>query len=324
MRRKKNIFELYLEKIKKLLPKKKRSRRSFSETWKNIFIKESLKNKTSKRYKQLVLKTGVFHQLQWFQNKLKTLYIWGFLLILGLVAFIIFGPVFTIKNIDIIRQDSITNMNISYNGVDSLRGKSIFSISEEDIVEKMKQSQNNIEEVSVQMILPDTLKMKVISSPALYSTILQEKPYFILKNGTVVPKKVEKEIKEITVVWSDKLKRFIGYKKIFEPIYLQRIQETITSLEENLINTTAESIIYYVNQRELHIITDKQNRIIFDIHQNTSDQIKKLAIYNKEKKDLSQGWIIYTDLRVNNKIFYCPESESYNCKKSLKTLYGSL
>jgi len=47
--------------------------------------------------------------------------------------------------------------------------------------------------------------------------------------------------------------KFIDYKQIFNPFYIEKINNIIKKLEENIINIKIVNLYYYENERELHI-----------------------------------------------------------------------
>ena len=69
------------------------------------------------------------------------------------------------------------------------------------------------------------------------------------------------------------------------------------------------SILYYEKEREVHITIDHNTILVFDLHADVKPQIEKIAIFNKEHWDLSDEGIIYIDLRIKNKVFYCKRED---------------
>lgn len=212
-------------------------------------------------------------------------------------------------------------MELAYQSVDRFRGISLFQIDTTAIRKQLHTQQNNLENITIRILPPQTLKIQLTSFVPVFNTLLQEKNYLLLSDGSVVPAKINPDIPNITIISSRVPKKFLSYKQIFDPSYIKRIQNIINELQENLIQVQIESIIYYQRERELHIITQNNNRLMFDLETSGNNQIKKLAIFEVQQKIISKNDIIYTDLRVKNKIFFCSNETEYICKKNLNSLY---
>jgi len=58
---------------------------------------------------------------------------------------------------------------------------------------------------------------------------------------------------------------FLEYRRIFEPIYITRINQIIKLLEENIIDIKLEKFTYYEIEREIHIETENETLLMFSI-----------------------------------------------------------
>jgi len=243
---------------------------------------------------------------------------------LAIILFLIFWPIFKVKYIEIIKKDNITNMNISYKAVDDFRWESILKIDEKDIFNKFKSYQENIKEINLNIDFPNTIKIEAESYKEMFNIAINDKSYILVENGTLIPSKPSKNLQNLTIIKEIDKNKFIEYKKIFEPYYLFKINEIIKKLEENIINTKIKSLTYYEIERELHIETENNLLLIFSIDSSidVNEQIKKLVIFNKDHLSLDKNTIVYIDLRVKNKIFYCPTESEYVCKKNIKSIYN--
>ncbi|MDR1987687.1 MAG: hypothetical protein LBQ24_02795 [Candidatus Peribacteria bacterium] len=78
--------------------------------------------------------------------------------------------------------------------------------------------------------------------------------------------------------------KFIEYKQIFYPQYVEKINTIIKKFEQNFINVPIENLYYYDMERELHIEISNSRLLIFSLDDNTNidSQIERLAIFNKE------------------------------------------
>lgn len=315
----KKIFKsIYFFFYKKLYSKRKNNKKK-----KNLFIKNKEKTTFIKRKKQLSLNINSMK----FLNKIKNNKIWLFIillfLILLIVLFAILWPYFKIKNINIIKNDDITNISIAYKWVDNLREKSIFNIDKNKISEKLVSYQQNIKTVKTKRIFPNTLKINIESYKWLFNTVKEntDKNYLILENWSLVPQKINKELKSIEIINKKKsLKSFIDYQKIYKEEYIKKINYLINKIEENIFDISILNIKYYVVEREVHISTEN-TLIIYSLDDDLDEQIKKTVIFNKEHYFLNNVWIYYLDLRIPWKIFYCPKENENDCINTIKSLY---
>jgi cell division septal protein FtsQ len=94
----------------------------------------------------------------------------------------LFGPIFTVQNIQILRNDNITEMSLSYSSVENIREKRIVNLDEQVIENKMKEYQNNIKDVDINFDFPDTVKIKLSSYPIYFNTTLNNKSYYVTQN----------------------------------------------------------------------------------------------------------------------------------------------
>lgn len=322
MRHKKNIFEQYIVSPITWLFKKRKYKKETANRRKKLFIKTNSNISKKNRQKQITIPWNVFKQKVPNNIDKKYLYLWSVLFAASILIILIFGPIFTIKNIQITKKDDITNMELSYNSIDEFRWISLFQINTEQIKEKLKNNQTNLKNVSLQILPPSTLKIQLESYNSAFNIILNEKNYILLANGSLVPHKPDTNLPNITIITKKSPGKFLAYKTIYNKNSLHRIMDTIKNLEENLISLQIENIIYYQTQRELHLLTQNNNRLIFDINEDTQKQVEKLAIFQTENNILNKNDILYTDLRIQNKIFFCTTKTEYICKKNLNYLYG--
>lgn len=245
--------------------------------------------------------------------------------ILCWVLFSIFWPVFRIKNIEIIRREDITNINIAYRSVEEIRNKSLFLINTKDVAEKLKSYQKNIKEVTIKKDLPDSLKITIESYTWVFFVILNEKNYLITQNGVLIPGKPSETLSELKFVERYKKESgILDYKQIYSPTYIASIAALKTKLETNILWATIQETYYFPQEREVHYVLSTGNKLIFDLDGKIDDQVKKLLIFHKEQSDLTKNSIVYTDLRIRGKIFFCTLENEYQCKLNLEKDYGYL
>jgi len=74
-----------------------------------------------------------------------------------------FSHYFSVKNIDIIRQDNIINIDLSYKSIENIRYKPILFVDKESIKKSLITHQPNIKEIYIRKILPDNIKIILTS-----------------------------------------------------------------------------------------------------------------------------------------------------------------
>jgi len=214
-------------------------------------------------------------------------------------------------------------MIISYKAVENYRWKPIWQPEKSDILKNLQNYQHNIKSIKTYIKLPNTLKIIIDSYKWVFNTTINDKTFTITENGTLIPAMYSEEYPELKIVNKIDKSKFLDYKKVFDTISLAKISSIDKSLKENIINLKIKSNTYYVVERELHIETEKNVRIIFDLNWNPKEQIEKLAIFNKEHLDINKTPFVYIDLRIKNKVFYCTTEEEYKCIQNLKSIYST-
>jgi hypothetical protein len=212
-------------------------------------------------------------------------------------------------------------MDISYKSVENYRWKSIWYPEKKEVLKNLQNYQQNIRDINLNLELPDTLKIIIDSYKWVFNTTINDKTFIITENWTLIPSIYSTDLKELIIKNVSEKGKFFDYKKIFDEKYIQKIFYTKKILSENLLNIKIKNTIYYVIERELHIITENGLNIIIDLDYDTKLQIEKLAIFNKEQLDIGKNPLIYIDLRINNKIFYCTPENKVHCINNLKNIY---
>jgi hypothetical protein len=115
--------------------------------------------------------------------------------------------------------------------------------------------------------------------------------------------------------------KFLDYKKIFDTKYIKEINNINKLIKENIINIKVNELTYFVVERELHLKTENNTTIIFDLNKNIQNQLEKIVIFNKDQLNINKNPIIYIDLRIKNKVFYCTNENEYQCYKNIKSIY---
>lgn len=302
----------------------------------SIKFKRNLKKEKSKLYMTQGSETNYKskrNKFAFFKNKLEFentfeeikniniyYYIIGTFLVLWSLYVLFFSHYFSIKNIDIIRQDDIINIDLSYRSIESIRYKPILTEDKERIKENLINHQPNIKEVYIRKILPDNIKIILSSYKSDFSFEKEGKTYLITENGVVVPTKTKNWLTKINLKNKDNL-WIIDYKKIFKDEYILKIKEILTLITEKNSFVKINEINYYKKEAELHIVNENGTVLIFDLNKDAKIQIEKLNIFYKKYIKKINLWVIYIDLRVNEKIYYCATDNEFQCRVNLKNIY---
>lgn len=310
-------IKLYFKKIREKISNRKQK--------KSKIIINTLDNKFFlKKRKSLNIRVNFEYYLKFFKKNYIPYYLIISVFFITSLLFLIFWPIFSIKYIEIIKKDNITNMNIAYKSLESLRWERLFKVHEIDIFNKLKSYQDNIKWVNLEIILPNTIKIDVESYKEIFNIILNDNKYILVENWTIIPSEHSKNLRYLNIIKEIDKNKFIEYKQIFNPFYIEKINNIINKLEENIINLKIKELNYYEKEREIHIKIENDNILIFSIDDDIEymSQIEKLVIFNKENLSIIENKFIYIDLRVKNKIFYCPVESNYQCNQNIKSIYN--
>lgn len=315
------MIKKQLKHIKKI--KNYRFRKKNKKQRNKIFITPEKRKKTLHKRKRFSLHLPNFLVFSYIKKHV-WYYYWGaFIWAIFLLFLFFIWPFFRIKNIEIFRQENISNINIAYQAVENIRGERLLLIDGKKIAKDLKEYQKNIKEVSIKKILPDTLSIRINSYKWKYNIKLNDKTYILTKNGVLIPSKFSSELKELIIgTKSYTINWILDYKQIFKNEYIQKIAYLEKKLTDNLLFLSFEDIIYFPTEREAHIIFDNETRIIFDLEWNIDEQIKNLLIFHTEQFDITKTDLIYIDMRIKNKIFFCLKEDEYQCNKNLENIYG--
>lgn len=316
----KKIQNMDLQKIikyfKNTYKRKKQNRKGI------LTLSKFKKTSCIKKRKSIKIKNINLEKLKIFWNNKAKYYLLILLLLITTFFYIIFWPVFKIKNIEIIKQDNITNMIIAYKAVENYRSSSIFWAEKIEILKRLQNYQQNIREIKINIILPNTIKIIIDSYKGVFNTTVNEKAFILTENWTLIPSQYSEELMELIIINKFDKNKFLDYKKFLDTEYIKKIYKIIWDLKENILSIKIKKITYYVIEREIHIETEKNTTIIFDLNWNSQEQIEKIAIFNKEHKNIERNSIIYIDLRIANKVFYCTTENEYQCINNLKSIYS--
>lgn len=322
-----------LNKIKKYFNskiKKYKFKKSLKKEKRRLFIDDCLNNQQSfKKRKKVVVKLPNFKDII-NETNIQKIYIWIFSFSIISLIILLFSPLLNIKNIDIeteINSKNLIDLNIAYKAIEAYRNKNIFLISEKDIWNSLINYQKNVRKIEINRnFFPPKINIKLHSFDAIFNTEMNWKNYLITKNWVFIQTNNRNILgtKKIVLSLKDWYNDFFEYKKILKEEYIEKIINIEKKVIQNIVWLKVKDIYYYEREREVHFNINNDTKLIFDLNTNTlEEQITKIAIYNKEHKNLiSTNSIIYIDLRVPNKIYYCEKENEWACLNNLKTLYN--
>lgn len=313
-------------------------------------IKNFLKNKFKKREKNKVLfnpaKKTFFKKRNKFSIKInvekpaniikKNYLIYLFFIcffLISVIIFIIFWPIFRVEVINITKKDSMTNIDIAYKSMEDFRFDSIFNMNKNIVLERLKDYQENIKNIDLNIDFPKTMNITVESYKQKFNIVINYKNYILLENWSLIPTiKPSENLKTLEIIKNIEKTKILDYKKIFNEKEIIKIEELEKKVLENIAGIEISALKYYEKEKELHIILNKFTRLIFSLTANPTieEQIKNLAILDREKSPISWNDKVYIDLRIRWKIFFCSiywqkwkEKENI-CKANLENIYWQL
>lgn len=311
--------------------------------FKKIFKRKERKNKVlfkmpkkkgflNKR-KNFDIKINLWNKLKFFKKNYIPYYLIFWLILSISIVFIILWPLFRIEKINIIKKDWITNINIAYKSIEDFRWISIFNIEKTEVLNKLKDYQENIKDINLKLDFPKTMDITIESFKEKFNININWKNYILLENWALVPTiNKNKNLKDLEVIKNIEKTKILDYKVVFDMQYIQKIEEIEKKVRENIGSIEINILKYYEKERELHLIVNNITRLIFSLDNNISidEQIKNLAVLDRENSKISNNDKIYVDLRIKWKVFLCstawdnPKQKENICIENLSYIYGQL
>lgn len=304
--------------------KKKRNskfRSATKKTKRKLFIKDIGKIKFKKRKNKSFLKFLQFFDLRIDKNNIVYIYVWGILVLLGLIGFVMFGPYFQIQTINIARQDNLSNINIAYKSLETIRWTHIIQNDRLSVERNIKNYQENIKTVSLSRKWPNKLDITIWSYEPIFNTTINKKNYIILSNGSFIPEKNDPNLKQLRIISNKRSSSIPDYKKVIDKEYMDQINTAYKEIKTNIIRIQIEDMSYYPVERELILGIEGWAQLIFDLGKPITPQVKRLAVFDTENIKIDIPSVVYIDLRIKNKVFYCTTETEYQCVINLKNIY---
>lgn len=247
----------------------------------------------------------------------------GAFLILWSIYIFFYSSYFAIQKIYIERTDELSNINIAYKAIWDYYWNSIMLSDENEIKDKIISYQKNIKTVDVRKMLPDSIKISITSYKWAFNTQMFGRDYIVSNNWIFIPIKNSSKLKFATIHFKDPDTLWIiDYKEILSWDDIKSIQTLLAKINWSLLDIKTKDLDYFPVERELHINSDSWTKYIFDIAWNLDEQVSKTKAFLDKNKDTMWLKIIYMDLRIIWKIFYCDESEKNSCYSNLKRIYN--
>lgn len=274
-----------------------------------------------KRKKAIIRIPNIITKLN-IKKNIKYYYVWWFFFSIILLIFLFVWPFFSIKFIEIEKKENITNLDIAYKAVETVRWTPLLLSNGKEISEKLQSYQKNIKEVYIRKVIPNTLKIIIESYKWVYNTKINDKEYIITENGVLIPSRHSEELPEVKFTKKYPMFQWIlDYKDVFDKKYIDNIRYSVKKINDNLLTEKITGYYFFPTEREVHLDFENGTKIIIDLWNDIDEQIKKLIIYYKEHLKSDFSWIIYVDLRVASKVFFCKTDTEFECRKTLKNIY---
>ena len=240
-------------------------------------------------------------------NKGKT--ILAIVLATGIISYSLYAAFFSdfllIENFTVVEEGTIIDDNEEMNTI--LRrtlSKNLILLNEEEIVQKIKEQQPEIEKVDIKKVFPDSIKVEYEKYPTIANLInivdIVQKKFLVDSQGFLVEENIEHpDLPHIYYETSE----FLEVRNSFLSSDT-RSQERLTQIV-NAIKLYEEkfamSILYaeYKHQeREVHLQTEKHFYVIIDLEKDLVRQIEKLK-KALPKLDIYNEPLVYIDLRIS-------------------------
>lgn len=258
------------------------------------------------------------------KNKYTPYYFWvGAFLILSSIYIFFFSSYFAIQKIYIERTDELSNINIAYKAIWDYYWESLVLLDENEVENKIISYQKNIKSVEIRKMLPDSIKITITSYKWAFNTQMFWREYIVSNNWIFIPIKNSSKLKFTRIHFKDPDTIWIiDYKDILKQEYIKRIWNLIAKLWWNLKELKIKDLDYFPTRKEIHINWDNWSKYIFDLTWNIDEQVSKIKAYFDKYSKIIGPKIIYMDLRITWKIYYCDEEEKNNCYNNLKKIYN--
>lgn len=228
------------------------------------------------------------------------------ILIIGYGTYAVFlSDFFIIDSFSIEEDGTLIEDNETMNTImRSTLGKNLVLINEDEIINKIKESQPEIDKVVIKKIFPDKIKVEHQKYPTVANLIniveVVQKKFLVDSQGFLIEENVEHpdlpHIYYETDEFLEVRNSFLNDPKRSKE-RLDQIINTVRLFEEKF----AMNILYaeYKHQeREVHLQTEKRFTVMIDLEKDLLHQIEKLK-KALPKLDIYNEPLLYIDLRIS-------------------------
>jgi len=240
------------------------------------------------------------------------------LLVCGYI--LLYSKYFAISKIELARQSDAVNMSLAYESTQRFANTPIFFADKAVIAQSLRNFQPHLQVQSIKKIIPGTLEITLGAYPTLFGFFVGENYYEITENGVIIPASPRESVPVIEPKEAD-LTGILEYKLFFDPKELALISTFLQTISERYPLLDTIEVQYYLLSHELHITNEKWVRFLFDLHRDPLVQLRKLNTFYMEYQPVIKKWLVYIDVRIDEKIFYCGFDSEFQCRLNLKNLY---
>lgn len=304
-----------------------------------IFKKKKNRNKVLFKPKKTLLKRKRYFNIKidfkkyqkFFKKNYIPYYLILWIIFVVFIIFIILWPIFRIEIINIIRKDSVSNINMAYKSLEDLRWDSTFKITKTEVLQKLRNYQENIKDIDLSINFPKSLDIQIESFKEKFNVNINSKNYILLENGSLTPTiSQNKDLKNLEIIKNIEQTKILDYKIIFDANYISKIEKIDNLIKENIAFIKVTNLKYFEKERELHVILNDFTRLIFSLDNSISieEQIRNLAVFDRENSKISDNDKVYIDLRIKWKIFFCSIKDDKNwankkqCQANIDYIYN--
>lgn len=261
------------------------------------------------------------------------IFLWGILITSFIVLFT--TPFFSLKSEKIelvLDPEPVFDRSAIMTLLRDFSGKNIFRLTATEIFTSLQENIRHIQSVEKTLLLPDGIRIKVVSSGPIYRAFIGDEVFLLTKNGQLIADIPEIDISSLRI--HNLIPDLSGTQNTTLPTTDTLIIQEIEKLwYHELPNFPIEAIDYYDQEKELHI-TSQGTRFIFTLfgwseqlrltrQMKQIDIVKQLQmitlLINQEK--IFPKRYLTIDIRVPKKLYVCPR-DNVDCKNNLIRIYG--
>jgi len=305
----------------------KKSRKNNSPEKTSFHVHSALFEENGKKYIPKRKKNRLFSKKIEFENvfenvQKKNFYVYlllGIALIFVLYV-LLYSKYFAISRIEISRQSDAVNTVLAYEATNRFRKTPIFFAEKDVIAQSIRNFQPHVEIQSIRKIIPGTLSITLSAFPSLFWFFVGDAYYEITENGVIIPASPRESIRVLEIKEMD-MTGVLEYKRFFERGKMVTIADFLQTIVQKYPLLDIQTVQYYTVSQELHIVNEKWVRFLFDLNRDLAVQLRKLNTFYTQYQSVIKKWLVYVDVRINEKIFYCGLESEFQCRLNLKNIY---